>query len=169
MPTTPRYALPYPNPTDPVAEGAANIRALAERTEAVFESDPWRSYVPEWLGAGGSPGPGRLIGYFRNLGGAILLQIDWSVEEGKNLPAQAILGLPPGIVASTPHHQSLFLRYYTVGLSQFVGFAGVVENKLYLYTDGGAPLGDANLQVGSNVDLQGIVLFSTPPVGNTGD
>lgn len=30
MPNTPLLGLPYPNPTDPVSQGATNIRALAE-------------------------------------------------------------------------------------------------------------------------------------------
>lgn len=34
--TTPIYALPYPVPTDPVAQGDQQIKALADRIETVF-------------------------------------------------------------------------------------------------------------------------------------
>jgi microcystin-dependent protein len=36
MPLTPKYALPYPSATDPVAEGAAAIQALAEALDAAL-------------------------------------------------------------------------------------------------------------------------------------
>lgn len=34
MPNTPTWSLPYPSPTDPVAQGAADIRALSEAVDA---------------------------------------------------------------------------------------------------------------------------------------
>jgi hypothetical protein len=48
MGTTERMALPYPEPTDPVANGANDIRALAEAIEAVPGACLWTStlYVP---------------------------------------------------------------------------------------------------------------------------
>ena len=39
--TTPGTGLPYPNPTDPVAEGAAAIRALAEAVETHPQVRAW--------------------------------------------------------------------------------------------------------------------------------
>lgn len=38
--TTPRLGLPYPDPTDPVTEGANDIRRLAESVEANVIGDP---------------------------------------------------------------------------------------------------------------------------------
>ena len=51
MGTTPTFLLPYPEPTDPVANGAADIRALAEKVESrlysaiYYESDQVGTYI----------------------------------------------------------------------------------------------------------------------------
>lgn len=50
--TTPTYALPYPNVTDPVADGAVMMKALAEQVEATLTAlggitpDPYATPTP---------------------------------------------------------------------------------------------------------------------------
>lgn len=45
---TPTYALPYPDPTDPIANGDDTIKALAQRVEAVLSGG---DVAPTWLAA----------------------------------------------------------------------------------------------------------------------
>jgi hypothetical protein len=92
MPLTALFKYPYPLPTDPVANGAANIQALADRLEALSVNGPgWASMVgvTNWGGQAGFGAPQyRLIdgfchlrGAFRRSGGNI-----GSVENMCNVP-----------------------------------------------------------------------------------
>lgn len=46
--TTPTYALPYPDPADPIADGDDTIKALAQRVELVLSSG---EVAPGFMGA----------------------------------------------------------------------------------------------------------------------
>lgn len=60
--TTPRFDFPYPSPGDPVAEGADNIRALAEAVDLAAFLPGVGGALAGNLPAPGAPAKVRIVG-----------------------------------------------------------------------------------------------------------
>ena len=61
--TTPRYQFPYPDPADPIRDGAATIKSLAEKVEATIYGLPAGGGGTD-PGDPGPEGPGSFVGLY---------------------------------------------------------------------------------------------------------
>jgi hypothetical protein len=117
MGTTGTYGLPFPEDTDPVAQGATAIEALAEAVEELLAANlPWQAYVPTLTGVAATVTEARYCKIGRLVTGRVLLTLTAGgggiFAVGVPVPARAIVGEQPicGIVEGTDqgvgYHQS---------------------------------------------------------------
>lgn len=161
--TTPG-GLPYPSPTDPIAQGADAIRNLATAVEAKAMMQ-WTTYVPTWSGDSGTPNlgtGGALGGLYRQTGAkafefAVRLYVGtgnvppsgswrWQLPA----PASAVLPFPVNGVVELPGTGRYPLAGWVSG--------GINANQAISFVDarGNALIGGYTLPAGSWIVFAGM-------------
>lgn len=107
MGTTPTYSWPYPEPTDPVADGAQNIEDLALAIESTLTTAA-TAFTPSWTGL--TPGDASEDWVYWRLGNIVVVRGQTVFGSTTSVTGTLQLDLPVGTIANIP--SGLGLAFY---------------------------------------------------------
>lgn len=151
MGNTAILTLPYPENTDPLANMALAVKALAEAVETKLTA-AWTAYTPAVVNL--TLGNGVKVSRYRMIGKTLQLRI--YLQGGTTTSASGLIQipLPAGVAGHASGAQTALVRHWN-GAALGVGGAYLPagDNKVWLYTSATGAAGITTFGNGHEIDL----------------
>lgn len=138
MPNTPHMNIPYPDPSDPVANGAADMEAAATTIDDA--NGPWTAYVPS-ISSGGTNGNAARTGGYQKVGKTVRFWARIVLGSTSTITAGPIVISLPANATATQAYASMSAHLVDTGTADYdaIGIlASVATASVWLRAASGA-------------------------------